>query len=82
MSMAAAMVPTAVVSTAMSTAMVSTAVAPTAMVVAMVATVMAPTVIPTITADTTVPTGQSPGGADAGYDIPSRPPLTPDRGYH
>ena len=29
-----------------------------------------------------VPLEQSPGGGDAGYDIPSRPPAAPDRGYH
>ena len=29
-----------------------------------------------------VPVGQSPGGGGVGYDIPSRPPATPDRGYH
>ena len=32
-----------------------------------------------------VPVGQSPGsggGGGAGYDIPSRPPAAPDRGYH
>ena len=28
-----------------------------------------------------VPVGQSPGGG-GGYDIPSRPPVAPDRGYH
>ena len=54
-----------------------------AMVVAMVATAMAPTaVVPTITADTAVPVGQSPGGGDAGHDIPSRPPVAPDGGCH
>ena len=26
--------------------------------------------------------GQSPGGGGVGYDIPSRPPAAPDRGYH
>ena len=56
MAIAAAMVPTAVVPTAMATAMVPTAVVPTAMVVAMLATAMAPTaVVPTITADTAGP---------------------------
>ena len=29
-----------------------------------------------------VPVGQSPGGGGASYDIPSRPPAAPDRGYH
>ena len=29
-----------------------------------------------------VPVGQSPGGGGVGYDIPSRPPAAPDRGYH
>ena len=29
-----------------------------------------------------VPVGQSPGGGGGGYDIPSRPPAAPDRGYH
>ena len=30
-----------------------------------------------------VPVGQSPGdGGGGGYDIPSRPPVAPDRGYH
>ena len=29
-----------------------------------------------------MPVGQSPGGGGAGYDIPSRPPAAPDRGYH
>ena len=29
-----------------------------------------------------VPVGQSPGGSDAGYDIPSWPPAAPDHGYH
>ena len=29
-----------------------------------------------------VPVGQSPCGGGAGYDIPSRPPAAPDRGYH
>ena len=29
-----------------------------------------------------VPVGQSPGGAGAGYDIPSRPPVAPESGYH
>ena len=29
-----------------------------------------------------MPVGQSPGGVGAGYDIPSRPPVAPDRGYH
>ena len=29
-----------------------------------------------------VPTRQSPGGGGVGYDIPSRPPAAPDRGYH
>ena len=29
-----------------------------------------------------VPLGQSPGGAGAGYDIPPRPPISPDHGYH
>ena len=54
---AAAMVPTAVVPTAMATAMIPTAVMPTAIVVAMVATAMALTaVVPTITADTAMPT--------------------------
>ena len=28
------------------------------------------------------PVGQSPGGGGGGYDIPSRPPAAPDRGYH
>ena len=67
---------------AMAAAMVPTTVVPTVMVVAMVATVMAPTaVVPTITADTAVSVGQSPGrGGD--YDLPSRPPVAPDRRYH
>ena len=57
MAMAAAIVPTAVVPTAIATAMVPTVVVPTAMVVAMVATAMAPiAVVPTITVDTAVPT--------------------------
>ena len=57
MALAAAMVPTAVVPTAMSTAMVPTAVVPTAVVVALVTTAMAPTaVVPTIAADTAIPT--------------------------
>ena len=29
-----------------------------------------------------VPVGQSPGGGGAGYEIPSRSPAAPDRGYH
>ena len=29
-----------------------------------------------------VPVEQSPGGAGVGYNIPSRPPAAPDRGYH
>ena len=29
-----------------------------------------------------VPVGQSPGGGGIGYDIPSRPPTAPNRGYH
>ena len=29
-----------------------------------------------------VPVGQSPGGGGVGYDIPSRLPAAPDRGYH
>ena len=29
-----------------------------------------------------VPVGQSPGGGGVGYDIPSRPPAAPDRGYY
>ena len=29
-----------------------------------------------------VQVGQSPRGGDVGYDIPSRPPAAPDRGYH
>ena len=29
-----------------------------------------------------MPVGQSPGGGGVGYDIPSRPPAAPDRGYH
>ena len=29
-----------------------------------------------------VPIRQSPGGGGVGYDIPSRPPAAPDRGYH
>ena len=29
-----------------------------------------------------VPVGQSPGGGGGGYDIPSRPPAAPDRGFH
>ena len=29
-----------------------------------------------------VPVGQSPGGGGVSYDIPSRPPAAPDRGYH
>ena len=29
-----------------------------------------------------VPVGQSPGGGGGRYDIPSRPPAAPDRGYH
>ena len=29
-----------------------------------------------------VPVGQSPGSGGGGYDIPSRPPAAPDRGYH
>ena len=29
-----------------------------------------------------VPVGQSPGGGGVGYDIPSRSPAAPDRGYH
>ena len=29
-----------------------------------------------------VPVGQSPGDGGVGYDIPSRPPAAPDRGYH
>ena len=29
-----------------------------------------------------VPVGQSPGGGGACYDIPSRPPVAPDCGYH
>ena len=28
------------------------------------------------------PVGQSSGGGGVGYDIPSRPPAAPDRGYH
>ena len=29
-----------------------------------------------------MPVGQSPCGGGVGYDIPSRPPAAPDRGYH
>ena len=29
-----------------------------------------------------MPVEQSPGGGGVGYDIPSRPPAAPDRGYH
>ena len=87
--MAAAMVPTAMLPTVMAAAMVPTAVVPTAMAVAMVATAMAPTAGDPYdhgghggASYEAVSVEQSPGGGGGGYDIPSRPPVAPDHGYH